>query len=52
LIADVGLRPVWLRDNDQIGTVDALLALWFTLAVQRGKGRHLAFKMLTREGTA
>jgi predicted dinucleotide-binding enzyme len=48
LIADIGLRPVWLGDNDQIGTVDALLTLWFTLAVQRGKGRHLAFKILTR----
>ena len=48
LIADIGLRPVWLGDNDQIGVVDGLLRLWFALAVGQGKGRHLAFKMITQ----
>ncbi len=47
LIADIGLRPIWVGDNDQIGVVDGLLRLWFALAVGQGKGRHLAFKMLT-----
>jgi predicted dinucleotide-binding enzyme len=48
LIVDVGLRPVWVGDNDQIDTVDGLLRLWFALAVGRGKGRHLAFRMVTQ----
>jgi predicted dinucleotide-binding enzyme len=44
LIADVGLRPIWLGDADQVGLVDSVLPLWFTL--MRQKGRHLAFKVL------
>ncbi len=48
LIADVGLRPMWLGDVDQIGLVDSVTALYFTLAVRQGRGRHLAFKVLTR----
>ncbi|MEJ2302679.1 MAG: NAD(P)-binding domain-containing protein [Anaerolineales bacterium] len=46
LISDVGIRPVYLGDLDQAPVLDALLRLWVTLAVQQGKGRHLAFKML------
>jgi predicted dinucleotide-binding enzyme len=48
LIADVGLRPMWLGDVDQVGLVDAIGGLWFALALRQGKGRHLAFKVLTR----
>jgi predicted dinucleotide-binding enzyme len=48
LIAEIGLHPVWLGDADQVSTVDSLLRIWFTLAIQRGMGRHLAFKVLTR----
>lgn len=48
LIAEIGLHPVWLGDADQVGLVDSLLRVWFTLAIQRGLGRHLAFKVLTR----
>jgi predicted dinucleotide-binding enzyme len=48
LIADIGLRPVWLGDNDQIATVDGLLRLWFALAIGQRKGRHLAFKLITQ----
>ena len=48
LIAEIGLHPVWLGDADQVGAVDSLLRIWFTLAIQRGLGRHLAFKVLTR----
>lgn len=50
LIADIGLRPVYLGDDRQADTVDALTRLWFTLALQKGYGRRLAFKMLV-EGT-
>lgn len=46
LISDIGIRPVYIGDLDQAPVVDALLGLWFTLAVQQGRGRHLAFKML------
>jgi predicted dinucleotide-binding enzyme len=47
MIADVGLRPMWLGDVDQVGLVDSVTALYFALAVRQGKGRHLAFKVLT-----
>ena len=46
LIADVGLRPVWLGGVDAFDLVDSLTQLWFTLAFQRKFGRRLAFKML------
>lgn len=46
LIADVGLRPVWLGGVDVFDLVDSLTQLWFTLALQRKLGRRLAFKML------
>jgi 8-hydroxy-5-deazaflavin:NADPH oxidoreductase len=46
LIADVGLRPVWLGGLDAFDLVDSLTQLWFTLAFQRKQGRRLAFKML------
>jgi predicted dinucleotide-binding enzyme len=48
LIADVGLRPIWVGDLDQIEVVDGVLRLWFALAVGQRKGRNLAFKLLTR----
>lgn len=46
LIADIGLRPVWLGGADAFDLVDSLTRLWFTLAFQRKLGRRLAFKML------
>lgn len=46
LIADIGLRPVWLGGADQAGLVDAVTNLWFALAIGQHKGRHLAFKVL------
>lgn len=48
LIADVGLRPIRLGNEDQVGLVDSLLAVWFTLVQRQGWGRHLAFKVLSR----
>lgn len=47
LIADVGLRPVWVGGMEQASIVDALAGLWFALALNQRRGRHLAFKMLT-----
>ena len=48
LISDIGLQPVYLGGVEQVGVVDSLLGLWFALAISQGKGRHLAFKVLTR----
>lgn len=48
LITDVGLRPVRLGDVDQVGLVDSVGALWFALALGQGKGRRLAFKVLSK----
>lgn len=47
LIRDVGLRPIRVGDLDQVSVVDSVLTLWYTLAVGRGMGRHLAFKVLS-----
>jgi predicted dinucleotide-binding enzyme len=48
LIGATGLRPVWVGDNDKAQLVDNFVALWFTLAFERGWGRNLGFKLLTR----
>jgi hypothetical protein len=48
LISDVGLQPMYLGGVEQVGLVDAIGRLWFALALGQGKGRHLAFKVLTR----
>lgn len=48
LISDVGLRPMYVGGTEQVGLVDSVTGLWFALAVGQGKGRHLAFKVLTR----
>jgi predicted dinucleotide-binding enzyme len=46
LISDVGLRPIYLGGNAQMGLLDSLASLWFALAFEQKKGRHLAFKVL------
>ncbi|HEV2580171.1 MAG TPA: hypothetical protein VGT44_04900, partial [Ktedonobacteraceae bacterium] len=48
LISDIGLHPLYLGGVEQVGVVDSLLRLWFSLAVGQRKGRHLTFKVLTR----
>jgi predicted dinucleotide-binding enzyme len=50
LIADVGLRPVRVGDLAQAPLVDTLGALWGALAFGQGRGRRLAFKLLTPGG--
>jgi predicted dinucleotide-binding enzyme len=47
LIEEVGLRPVYVGDLDRVQLVDAIGSLWVTLAFQRGRGRRIAFKLLT-----
>lgn len=46
LIADIGLRPIYVGDLTQLDAVDSLAKLWFALAFGQGYGRRLAFKLL------
>ncbi len=46
LIRDVGLRPVYVGGADAFETVDGVTRLWFALALRRGLGRRVAFKVL------
>jgi 8-hydroxy-5-deazaflavin:NADPH oxidoreductase len=46
LIRDVGLGPVYVGGLDQADVLDGVLRLWFAVAVQQGRGRHTAFKVL------
>jgi hypothetical protein len=45
VIEGVGLRPVYLGE-DQEALLDALFRVWIVLAVQQGRGRRLAFRMI------
>jgi predicted dinucleotide-binding enzyme len=51
LIAEIGLHPLYLGDVEQVGLVDSVGSLWFALVFGQGKGRHLAFKVLTRSSS-
>lgn len=46
LITDIGLRPVYIGETEKNHLIDNLTRLWFTLALEQGRGRHLALKML------
>ncbi len=46
LIADVGLRPVYVGGLDQVPALDGMTRGWFALAFGQQKGRRLAFKLL------
>jgi 8-hydroxy-5-deazaflavin:NADPH oxidoreductase len=53
LIADVGFRPVYAGGSPAaFAAVDSLAGLWFALAIGRGLGRRLAFRVLTEDGNA
>jgi hypothetical protein len=41
----VGLRPVYVGE-DQEAIIDALFRLWIALAVNQGRGRRLALRLL------
>jgi hypothetical protein len=47
LIADVGLRPIYVGQLDQVAVIDSLTRLWFALVFGQGYGRRLAFKLLS-----
>jgi 8-hydroxy-5-deazaflavin:NADPH oxidoreductase len=46
LIGEVGVRPIWVGDNDLIQIVDHMGKLWVTLAFQQGWGRGIALKLV------
>jgi len=46
LIADVGLRPVFVGGLDKAPLVDAVAALWGALAFGQGMGRRLFLKVI------
>ena len=45
VIAGVGLRPIFVGE-DQEEIIDALFKLWIALALQQGRGRRLALRLL------
>ncbi len=47
LIRDVGLRPVRIGELDQADVLDGLTRLYFALAVGRGLGRRIAFRLVS-----
>jgi len=49
LIADVGLRPIYVGGLDAAATVDGVARLWFALAFGQGQGRRIAFKLLAEQ---
>ncbi|HET9170163.1 MAG TPA: hypothetical protein VFN97_12035 [Actinospica sp.] len=48
VIGATGLRPVYVGGTDKAAVVDGIAALWFSLAFERGMGRGVGFKVLTR----
>lgn len=38
------MRPIWVGGTDQVGVIDGVLMLWYTLAQKRG--RRIAFKLI------
>jgi hypothetical protein len=48
LIADAGLRPMYVGGPEQAGLVDGVASRWFALAMGQRHGRRLAFKVLSR----
>jgi predicted dinucleotide-binding enzyme len=47
LIKDIGVRPVYVGDNDRVTAVDNMGAMWVALVAQRGwQHRRIAFKLL------
>jgi hypothetical protein len=46
LVAEVGLRPVYIGDIDTAPALDGMTRAWFALALGQGLGRRLAFKLM------
>jgi hypothetical protein len=50
LIAEVGLRPVYIGNVDATVALDGMTRLWFALVFGQGYGRRTTFKLLTEGG--
>lgn len=49
LIAEIGLRPIYLGESTMVEVVDEVIRLWAALAFFQDMGvNHVAFKVLTR----
>jgi predicted dinucleotide-binding enzyme len=46
LIADMGLRPVYIGDLDKAAALDGMTRVWFALIFDQGYNRHTAFKLM------
>lgn len=46
LIAEIGLRPIYIGDLDLAAVLDGMTRMWFALALAQGRGRRIAFKLL------
>jgi 8-hydroxy-5-deazaflavin:NADPH oxidoreductase len=46
LIAEVGLRPIYLGDLETVHAVDGTARVWFALVFGQKHGRHLALKLV------
>lgn len=47
LIEAVGLRPIWLGEGRRMADMlDSITRLWFHLALQQGRGRHIGLRLL------
>ncbi len=47
LIAEIGVRPVWVGGNERIALVDNLGALWVNMVFRQGWKRRTALKTLS-----
>lgn len=45
IVEGVGLRPVYLGEGKE-GLLDSLFQLWMVLAIEQGRGRRLALRLL------
>ncbi len=46
LIAEIGLRPIYIGDLDLAAVLDGMTRMWFALALAQGRGRRIAFKLM------
>lgn len=47
LIQEIGLRPVYFGGFEAIPAIDGMMRAWFAMAFGQGKGRRIAFKLIT-----
>jgi hypothetical protein len=52
LIAEIGVHPIYIGDNDRVQIVDNLGALWVTLVFRLGYERQLALKIIQKSSNS